>query len=98
MLGEGHKTSEFKLTRLVVIVGACLEALGIILETMQGAWMLHPSWLPSVLVVVGALMIVVKALGYERGRVLQKLAAISNGEPKPPPPFLNIPPPPPKEE
>lgn len=71
----GTATSEFKLTAVVVILGTVLDFIGITLETLQGQGILPSGgWLSSVLVVVGSLLVLGKALGYTRSRTMLKLA------------------------
>lgn len=71
----GTATSEFKMTAVVVILGTILDFIGITLETLQTQGVIPSGgWLSSVLVVVGSLLVLGKALGYTRSRTLLKLA------------------------
>jgi hypothetical protein len=70
----GSATSEFKLTAVVVLVGTVLDAIGISLEALRDNGIVTASWLSPVLVVVGSLLVLGKALGYTRSRTLLKLA------------------------
>lgn len=72
MSTAGSQTSEFKLTKWVLIAGLSLDAIGILLESLKGV--ADFGWIPSVLIVVGSLMALVKALGYTRSRTMVKLA------------------------
>lgn len=69
----GSETSEFKITKIVMFGGLGLDTLGVLLEGLKTSGV-NFGWLPAVLVVVGSLMTLVKALGYTRSRTMQKLA------------------------
>ena len=72
---EGTQTSEFRLARVVMVVGACVDGVAIVLESLKQTGLFpHASWLPVVLGGVGTLSIVLAQLGYTRSRTLVKLA------------------------
>jgi hypothetical protein len=71
---EGSKTSEFKLTAVMMLVGAVLDGIGIVLESLKDSGVIHGSWLPVTLVIVGTGLMLFKALGYTRSRTVIKLA------------------------
>ena len=71
----GKNTSEFSLTKWVIIIGTVLDLAGIVLEALKEQ--VHAGWFPTVLVVVGTLMALVKALGYTRSRTMLKLADLA---------------------
>lgn len=75
----GVQTSEFKVTMLVMLFGAILDGAGLVLETLQNSGASHSPWISTVLVVLGTVMALLSALGYKRGRVLLKLAALQDG-------------------
>ena len=75
MAEPGNTTSEWKLTALVMMFGAALDAVGITLGALKDAGVLGGgAWLPVTLTVVGSLMMVAKAMGYTRSRTLVKMA------------------------
>lgn len=71
----GVETSEYKLTRLIVIVGSLVAALGSVLEALASVG-LFPRAVGIGLVIVGALTAVLKAMGYESARVKLKVAEV----------------------
>jgi hypothetical protein len=75
----GSSTSEFKLTMLVLAIGAVLDGLSVTLEAVQSTHLVDPSvhWFNACLAVTGTLMMLVKALGYTRSRTLVKMAALA---------------------
>jgi hypothetical protein len=73
-MSAGLKTSEFKMSAAVVFVGAALEATAAALHSLSDAGVTAP-WFSSVLAVVGALMMVLTALGYTKGRSVVKATA-----------------------
>lgn len=72
-MSDGAQTSEFQLTKYVFFAGMFLDAVGILLEQLQIHFQAKSGFLPVVLVVVGSLMSLAKALGYTRSRTMVKL-------------------------
>lgn len=73
---SGKESSEYRVTAVVIVIGTVLDAIGIILGTLSDAGFITAAWLSIVLVIIGSLLIVAKALGYTRSRTLLKLAEI----------------------
>lgn len=73
---SGLATSEGKLTIVVMVAGAVLEAVAGILHTLQDVGAAAP-WFPSVLAGIGALLTVASALGYQRSRTALKATMIA---------------------
>lgn len=75
---QGTQTSEFKLTMVVIIVGIVMEAFAGILTQLQTA---NPTstWVGVAMSVVGAVMILLKALGYTKSRTALKLGELAAG-------------------
>lgn len=71
-MADGKKSSEFKLTTLVVLAGLALDVVAVCLETLTGVGVVAP-WFPSVIAAIGGLMALLKAMGYTRSRTLLKL-------------------------
>lgn len=72
----GASTSEFKLTLVAMVVGFVLEAAAGVLHALQDAGNTAP-WIPAVLLVVGALLQIATALGYQKSRTLVKTTALA---------------------
>lgn len=70
----GNETSEFSLTKLVILAGLSLDIIAIALEGI-GSLGVNFGWIPPVMVVVGTLSMLVAKLGYTRSRTLVKLQA-----------------------
>jgi hypothetical protein len=70
----GSETSEFTITKYVYYAGLALDGIGITLEALKEQGV-NFGWLPTVLVIIGSLMVLLKALGYTRSRTMVKLAA-----------------------
>ncbi len=74
----GRETSEFWLTKVIVVGAAILDAIALVLETLHQAGILPDKpWAATALAAVGTVMAVVKATGYTRSRTLQKLAELA---------------------
>ncbi len=72
---EGAQTSEFRLAKVVMVVGACVDGVAILLESLKQSGLFpYASWLPVVLGAVGTLSIVLAQLGYTKSRTMVKLA------------------------
>lgn len=67
----GIQTTEYKLTRISLIVGAALEAFAGILHTLQDAGLSAP-WFTTALLVVGAAVQIASLFGYTKSRTLLK--------------------------
>jgi hypothetical protein len=72
----GKETSEWKFTAVAMVFGAILDGVGIALETLRDSGVIHGTWLPVALVIVGTLLMLVSKLGYVRSRALVKMAAL----------------------
>lgn len=71
----GKGTSEYGLTRLVMVAGAAVDAVAIVLESLKTSGHFPDgSWLPTAMSIVGTLAIVLAQLGYTRSRTMVKLA------------------------
>lgn len=74
----GSKTSEFRLTKYVLIGGAVLEALALVLHSLQEQG-LGGQVVVTALLVVGVALQVASLLGYQRSRATVKAAeALAN--------------------
>ena len=72
---EGMQTSEWRLAKVVMVIGACVDGVAILLEGLKQSGVFPASsWLPVVLGGVGTLSIVLAPLGYTRSRTMVKLA------------------------
>ena len=70
----GSSTSEFKLTAVVVFLGAALDVAGIVLDAIKDAGVSTGAWVPVSALVVGTLLMLLAKLGYTRSRTLVKIA------------------------
>jgi hypothetical protein len=80
----GSATSEFSITKYIILVGGILEGLGVSLEAVDmfdGVAGNGP--VGAVLVAVGAILQIAVALGYQKVRARVKLAAIMADAPVP---------------
>jgi hypothetical protein len=75
---SGRTTSEFQLSMIVTVAGFVLDAAGIVLHAIQESGAVTWHWLPGVLVVVGTLLSLLSALGYQRSRTMLKIAALQS--------------------
>lgn len=82
---SGTSTSEFKITVVIIVIGTLMEGFSAFLTQLQTV---NPAatWIGTSLAICGALLIVLKALGYSNGRVALKMAsmAATNGPASPP--------------
>ena len=75
----GATTSEFKLTVVVMALGACLDGVSVALDAVQANHLVDPNahWFAIALAVLGTTMTLVKALGYTRSRTMVKVAELA---------------------
>lgn len=76
----GNQTSEFKLTRIALVLGAALEGFAGILHTLKDAGVEAP-WFATALLVVGAAVQIASLFGYQRSRTVVKAQMISSALP-----------------
>lgn len=72
----GSATSEFKLSAFVAVVGTILQVAGVALEALRDSGVSAP-WVSIALLVVGTLLQIATALGYQKSRTAVKTAALS---------------------
>lgn len=77
----GDLTSEFRLTKAGIIIGAALQALALVVEVLP-AVAPHAEWLPQVALICGVILQVGAIFGYQVSRGLAK-----GGQQLPPPPI-----------
>ena len=81
-LKPGDLTSEFRLTKAGIIIGAALEALALALEilpTVAG----HAELLPQVALICGVILQVGAIFGYQVSRGLAKAGNVNGTQPPP---------------
>lgn len=71
----GKETSEFSLTKLVLIVGSVVTGAGVVLEGLAQAGV-GEKWIGLALVIVGSLTNLLRIAGYQSGRNQFKTAAL----------------------
>lgn len=72
----GNTTSEYALTKWVMVAGMVLTVIAAVLQELQNQGM-NFGWLPVALAIVGPLMALVKAMGYTASRTHVKTAELA---------------------
>ncbi len=80
----GVQTSEYAATKWVTILAAVAFGLGIVMDVLTAVSTSFPAlaWVGPVLNVVGMVSALLAQLGYNRGRVIVKAAALNATAPK----------------
>jgi hypothetical protein len=74
----GSSTSEFKLAAVAMTAGAVLDGVSVLLAGLHETFP-NASWLSVAMSVVGTLLMLATALGYQRSRALVKTAMLESG-------------------
>lgn len=74
----GKNTSEFSLTKLIVIAGFVVTLIGALLQGLQETGVLEGvAWVPTVVMAIGMATALLKGLGYTAGRTTLKAAELT---------------------
>jgi hypothetical protein len=74
---SGTKTSEFSLTAVSVVLGACMEGAAVVLNQLQANGIDRP-WIHSVMIVCGMLLQAASIFGYQKSRTVLKAVEMTN--------------------